>query len=37
MTMILNTIACLAGPAYINNLIYIGFTMLGLSFGLGKI
>jgi len=37
MTMVLNTIACLAGPSYINNLPVAGITMLGLSAAIGKI
>lgn len=36
MTMVLNTIACLAGPAYINNLPVAGIVMLGLSAAIGK-
>jgi len=37
MTMILNTVACLAGPAYVNNLSAAGATMLALSTAIGKI
>jgi len=37
MTMILNTIACLAGPAYVNNLHVAGASMLALSAVIGKI
>lgn len=37
MTMILNTIACLAGPAYVNNLPVAGTAMLAVSAAMGKI
>ena len=37
MTMVLNTIACLAGPVYVNNLLVAGATMLTLSAGIGKL
>mmetsp|Transcript_9128 Transcript_9128/g.21703 ORF Transcript_9128/g.21703 Transcript_9128/m.21703 type:complete len:461 (-) Transcript_9128:85-1467(-) len=37
MTMVLNTIACLAGPVYVNNLPVAGTTMLALSAVIGKI
>jgi len=37
MTMILNTIACLAGSAYVNNLPIAGTTMLVLSAVIGKL
>lgn len=37
MTMILNTIACLAGPVYVNNLPIAGATMLALSAAIGKL
>lgn len=37
MTMILNTIACLAGSAYVNKLPVAGATMLVLSAAIGKL
>jgi len=37
MTMVLNTIACLVGPSYVNNLPIAGATMLAMSAVLGKI
>jgi len=37
MTMLLNTIACLAGSSYVNNLPVVGTTMLALSAVIGKI
>jgi len=37
MTMVLNTIACLAGSSYVNNLPVVGTTMLALSAVIGKI
>lgn len=36
MTMVLNTIACVAGPVYLNNLPLAGVTMLAMSALIGK-